>query len=167
MRVLILLPQSSALLLLGVSLLNARQFTPVIDVNKTDVLLLRNGTELIAEFMELDRGIVTLGTDAAGTVYVKWPRVVIATTDKSFQAYMQDGRSFVGSLRSSDNAYRVIIRGERDTLEVKMIRLKSSFWDWVDGSTLAPVGLTSARWGGFSTGAGCSTRRSPIGVQAF
>lgn len=70
----------------------AQEFSPVTDANKTDILLLRNGTELIGEFKELDRGIVALGTDAAGTVYVKWPRVVTATTDKSFQIYLQDGR---------------------------------------------------------------------------
>lgn len=137
---LILRHQCSLLLLLGVSHLCAQEFTPVIDANKTDALLLRNGTELIGEFKELERGIATLGTDAAGTVYVKWPRVVTATTSKAFQIYLQDGRSYLGSLQSSDNAYRVIIRGVKDTLEVpigaiaKMIRLKSTFWQRLDGS---------------------------------
>lgn len=130
----------SLLLFVEVTQLCAQEFTPVTDANKSDVLLLRNGTELVGEFHELERGIVSLGTDAAGTVYVKWPRVVTATTDKAFQIYLQDGRSFVGSLQSSDNAYRVFIRGARDTLEVPigaivlMVRLKPTFWQRFDGS---------------------------------
>ena len=118
----------------------AQQFTPVTDPEKTDVLVLRNGVEEIGDFKKLQRGIVTLKTDAAGTIFVKWPRVVTASTDKSFEIILEDGRILFGSLQASDSAYSVIIRGASDTLEVptqsivEMVRLKETFWQRLDGS---------------------------------
>ena len=64
MRYLIFLLLCSSLPFLEVTQLCAQEFTPVTDAKKTDVLLLRNGTELIGEFKQLERGIVTLGTSS-------------------------------------------------------------------------------------------------------
>ena len=139
-RYLIFLLLCPSFLFMGVTQVRAQQFTPVTDSQKTDVLLLRNGVEEMGDFRQLQRGIVTLKTDAAGTIYVKWPRVVTATTDKRFEIHLEDGRFFYGSLQSSDNAYRVIIRAVSDTLEVptqsivEMVRLKKTFWQRLDGS---------------------------------
>ena len=83
-RYLFFLLLCSSPLFLEVTQVRAQQFTPVTDSQKTDVLLLRNGVEEIGDFRQLERGIVTLKTDAAGTIYVKWPRVVTATTRGHF-----------------------------------------------------------------------------------
>lgn len=126
----------------------AQDFTPVTDEEKTDVLVLRNGDRLTADFRELQRGIVTLKTDAASTIYVKWTRVVTATTDKVFEIHLEDGRVFIGSLAASQTAYRVMVRGARDTVEVpidsvvEMTRIKKTVWERLDGSVDAGFDFT-------------------------
>jgi hypothetical protein len=127
----------------------AQDFTPVRgDPNQSDVLVLRNGDRFTGEFRELQRGLVTFKTDAAATIYVKWPRVVTATTDKSFEIELTDGRTLVGSLAASETGYRVVIRSARDTLEVgitsivSMIRIKKTFWERLDGSLDVGLGFT-------------------------
>ena len=85
-------------------------------------------------------GIVTYKTDAMSTIYVKWPRVLTATTEKRFQIYLDDGRRFLGSLRASETLGRVVIRADRDTFEVatqsviELKRIKATFWNRLDGS---------------------------------
>ena len=64
--------------LAGVSPLHA-QF--VSDPEKTDSLRLRNGDWAVGDLRDMTRGIVTYKTDALSTVYVKWSRVLTATTD--------------------------------------------------------------------------------------
>jgi hypothetical protein len=126
----------------------AQDFTPVTDEEKSDVLVLRNGDTLTGDFRELERGMVTFKTDAASTIYVKWPRVVTASTDKRFEIDLDDGRVFVGSLAASQTAYRVLVRTDGDTVEVavasvvKMIRIKKTFFERLDGSVDAGFNFT-------------------------
>lgn len=107
---------------------------------ETDVLLLRNGDEFTGELKGLQRGMVTYKTDGMSTVYVKWPRVITATTDKQFEIRLEDGNTYFGSLKASDTPHRVIIRGSADTLEVptqsvvQLTRLGSEFWRRLSGS---------------------------------
>jgi hypothetical protein len=107
---------------------------------ETDVLLLRNGDEFTGELKGLQRGQVTYKTDGMSTVYVKWPRVVTATTDKQFEIHLDDGSTYFGSLKASDTPHRVIIRSSADTLEVptqsvvQLTRLGSGFWRRLSGS---------------------------------
>ncbi len=110
------------------------------EAQETDVLLLRNGDELTGEVKGLQRGQVTYKTDAMSTIYVKWTRVVTATSDKQFEIMLADGRRLSGSLKASDTPHRVIIRGSRDTLEVstqsvvELTRLGKEFWRRFSGS---------------------------------
>ena len=85
-------------------------------------------------------GIVTYKTDAMSTIYVKWPRVLTATTEKRFQIYLHDERRYYGSLQASETLGRVVIRADRDTVEVatqaiiELKRIKDTFWNRLDGS---------------------------------
>ena len=112
----------------------------VTDPEKSDSLRLRNGDWLVGDLREMSRGIVTYKTDAASTIYVKWTRVLTATTDKRFQIHLDDERRYLGSLRASDTLGRVVIRADRDTFEVatrsiiELQRIKSTFWSRLDGS---------------------------------
>ena len=112
----------------------------VVDAEKTDTLLLRNGDLLTGDFRELSRGLVSYKTDAMSTINVKWTRVLTATTEKQFEIHLDDGRRYVGSIGASDTLGRVVIRAARDTVAVttlsivEMQRLKSSFWNRLDGS---------------------------------
>ena len=106
----------SVLLALGATGPLCAQFH--VDPEKTDSLRLRNGDWLTGDLKELTRGIVTYKTDVASTIYVKWTRVLTATTGKRFQIYLDDERRYLGSLKASDTLGRVVIRADRDTFEV-------------------------------------------------
>ena len=131
-------PAVFVLIALGVASPLRAQF--VADPEKTDSLRLRNGDWIVGDLRELSRGIVTYKTDAMSTIFVKWTRVLTATTEKRFQIYLADERRYVGSLRASDTLGRVVIRADRDTLEVatrsvvELQRIKSTFWNRLDGS---------------------------------
>jgi hypothetical protein len=126
----------------------AQDFTPISDEEKSDVLVLRNGDTLTGDFRELGRGMVTFKTDAASTIYVKWPRVVTATSEKQFEIDLEDGRVFVGSVAASESAYHLIISQVGDSVEVpissivKMIRIKKTFFERLDGSVDAGFDFT-------------------------
>ncbi len=126
----------------------AQEFTPVTDPVKSDVLVLRNGDRITGEFRQLQRGIVTFKTDAASTVYVKWPRVITATTRKTFEIVMADGSTHLGSLPElgEEGRIRVQIQGEtfdvaRDSV-VEMVRIKKTFWERLDGNVSAGIDFT-------------------------
>jgi hypothetical protein len=126
----------------------AQEFTPVTDPVKSDVLILRNGDEATGEFRQLQRGIVTFKTDAASTIYVKWPRVITARTDKTFEIVLADGSTHVGSMPEFGEAgrLRLQIGGEsfdvaRDSV-VEMVRIKKTFWERLDGNVSAGLDFT-------------------------
>lgn len=110
------------------------------DPKQWDILVLRTGEHLSGEIKALQRGQVQLKTDAMSTVYVKWPRVTTATTDKVFEIEFDDLRRVVGSLLASDSADYVIVRGEQDTVTVptqsvvKLTRIKKTFFNRLDGN---------------------------------
>ena len=134
-----------ALIATGVSPLHA-QF--VSDPEKADSLRLRNGDWIIGDFKDMARGIVTFKTDAMSTIYVKWPRVLTATTEKRFQVFLDDERRYFGSLQASETLGRVVIRADRDTFEVatqsvvELKRIKATFWNRLDGSLDFGFGFT-------------------------
>lgn len=126
----------------------AQEFAPVTDPVKNDVLVLRNGDTLTGELRQLRRGLVTFKTDAASTIYVKWPRVITAATDKTFEIVLADGSEVVGSLLEGAAANRLLIGtgGEprdvaRDSV-VEMIRIKRTVWDRIDGNVDAGLDFT-------------------------
>lgn len=126
----------------------AQNFTPVTDEQKSDVLVLRNGDVLTGDFREMARGLVTFKTDAASTIYVKWPRVVSATSAKVFEIDLDDGRVILGSVAAADSAYRILIQQAADTVElpivsiVQMVRIKKTVFERIDGSVDAGVNFT-------------------------
>jgi hypothetical protein len=112
----------------------------VSDAEKSDSLRLRNGDWVVGDLREMERGMVTYKTDAMSTIYVKWPRVLTATTNKRFEIHLDDERRYLGSLQASETLGRVVIRADRDTFEVatqsifELKRIKPNFWDRLDGS---------------------------------
>ena len=115
---------------------------------KTDTLVVRNGDVITGEIKELQRGKVEYSTDAAGTIYVKWTRVLTAETDKQFDIDLDDGSKHFGALAlgAEPNEVRIIL--ERDTIVVatqsivRMQRLKETFWRRLDGSIDLGVDFT-------------------------
>jgi hypothetical protein len=135
-----------ALIALGVGTPLHAQF--VSNPEKSDSLRLRNGDWVVGDLRDMARGIVTYKTDAMSTVYVKWSRVLTATTEKRFQIYLDDERRYLGSLQASETLGRVVIRADRDTFEVSTVsvielkRIKGTFWNRLDGSLDFGFGFT-------------------------
>jgi hypothetical protein len=114
---------------------------------KTDVVSVRNGDVFIGELKELDRGLLTVSTDAMGTVKVKWPRVLTVSTDKDFQIVLDDESIFFGTLRGEAPG-RVIVVTKEGEFEiptqrvVRLQRLKSGFWNSLAGAVGLSFGYT-------------------------
>ena len=115
---------------------------------KTDTLIVRNGDVMTGEIKEFERGLVKFSTDAAGTVYVKWTRVLTAGTDKTFEISLEDGSTHFGSLVFGDEPRQVKVVIDRDTFVVatrqivRMQRIKETFWKRLDGNIDLGVDFT-------------------------
>lgn len=126
----------------------AQEFAPVTDPVKSDTLVLRNGDRVTGEFRQLQRGIVTFKTDAASTIYIKWPRVITAKTEKTFEIVMADGSTHLGSLPELGEAGRLNILIESRTFDVardsvvEMVRIKKTVWERLDGDVSAGLDFT-------------------------
>ena len=115
---------------------------------KTDTLVARNGDVMTGEIKEYKRGLVKFSTDVAGTIYVKWTRVLNAKTDKTFEIDLEDGTKVSGSLAFGDEPRQVKVVVDGDTLVVgleqvvNMARIKETFWKRLDGSINLGAGFT-------------------------
>ncbi len=128
-----------ALALAMAALAVAIQTEPAL-AQKTDVVILRNGDAVMGEVKEFQRGKMRFSTDAMGTVYVEWPKIITLTTDKTFEIELEDGTKFFGSMSAAPEPDRLKVIVRRDTFEiatqsvVRLQRIKSTFWRRLDGS---------------------------------
>ena len=58
---------------------------------KTDVVVLVNGDRITGEVKQLERGILTYGTDFMGTLKIEWDKVVQLRSDQLLEVEMLDG----------------------------------------------------------------------------
>ncbi len=128
-----------ALALAMAALAVAIQIEPAF-AQKTDIVMLSNGNAVTGEVKEFQRGKMKFSTDAMGTVYVEWPKIVTLTTDKTFEIELEDGTTFFGSMSAAQEPNRLKVIVQRDTFEiatqsvVRLQRIKSTFWRRLDGS---------------------------------
>ena len=105
---------------------------------KTDVLTLSNGDQFTGEIKSLDYGLLRFGVQAIGTVSVRWPNVVTVQTDKRLVTVLEDGRVLFGSM-APGTADTIVIQTDSGSIVVptqsvvSLERLKSDFWDALDG----------------------------------
>ena len=139
-------PSTPVLLLFALTLFPGSASSLV--AQKTDTLIVRNGDVMTGEIKEFQRGMVEFSTDAAGTVYVKWTRVLTAGTDKTFEISLEDGSTHFGSLVLGDEPRQVKVVIDRDTFVVatrqivRMQRIKQTFWKRLDGNIDLGVDFT-------------------------
>ncbi len=126
----------------------------VLFAQKTDVIIMNNGDHITGEIKWLEYGMLSFKTDDMGTLKIKWDKIKRIISDKYFEVDLQDGRAYYGSLDTTDYADEILIRGytqEKVVLKkyvVLITRLKSSFWDILDG--YVKLGFNYAK--GTSTG---------------
>src|SRR5262245_12793538 len=65
---------------------------------KTDVVTLVNGDRITAEIKGLDRGKLTVKTDAAGTIGIEWNKVRRVESPASYEVELTSGARLLGTL---------------------------------------------------------------------
>lgn len=119
-----------ALELLAASSASARE--------KTDVIVLVNGDHITGEIKKMERGLVTLKTDAMSTVSIEWADVLQLQSRHYFEFEDSDGFKYYGVPELSDSVFRVINPTAVATFEkrqiVRITPIEESFWDRVKGS---------------------------------
>jgi putative salt-induced outer membrane protein YdiY len=114
---------------------------------KTDVVVLKNGDHLTGEIKKLDRGRLTLKTDAMSTVYIEWEEVAALTSQYYFEIEDEDGYKYYGTpILNEDGELNVSRADARVTLEklqvVRITPIGETFWGRIDGSVSLGVSYT-------------------------
>jgi len=116
---------------------------------KTDVVILQNDDHITGEIKELERGILRYSTDDMSTVRIEWAEIARLTSTDFFEAEVQSGRRYFGSLSSTPQVRSMVVSAGQfvDTLDmgqvVRMVPIETTFWTRVDG--FIDLGLTFAR----------------------
>jgi len=109
---------------------------------KTDKILLDNNDWITGEIKKLDYAKLTLKTSAAGTIQIKWDRILQLKSDKYYEIGLGKGVKYYGSLgiTETDDNYKVLIISENRESIIDMNRIveitpiKSRFWGKLDGN---------------------------------
>jgi hypothetical protein len=107
---------------------------------KTDVVVFHNGDRLTCEIKRLDRGRLTVKTDAMSTVSIKWDHVKSVMSNYSFRVELESGLRFFGSIHPLPDEEKLVVAGALRTTEleyprvVTMVPVEENFWQRIDGS---------------------------------
>jgi Protein of unknown function, DUF481 len=107
---------------------------------KTDVILLFNGDHITCEIRSYDAGRLSVKTDIASDISVKWNKIVSITSSKEFEIETTDGLTHYGNLAPSDppGKLRVVSEAETEDLDfmavVRISPMYESFWRRWQGS---------------------------------
>jgi len=115
---------------------------------KTDVVVMMNGDHYTCEIKRLERGLLRVKTDDAGTLDIKWHRIASITSPTPFEVETGRGARFVGELRPAlrPGSVDLALGGTLMTVEMRDIvflaPVKSRFLSRLSGSI--SVGFTFA-----------------------
>jgi hypothetical protein len=86
---------------------------------KTDVVVFLNGDRLTGEVKGLERGQLSLKTDAAGTLSIEWARLAGVSSNQLLQVELASGLRYVGQAfeAGAPGKLRVAAKGEGDGRE--------------------------------------------------
>jgi hypothetical protein len=107
---------------------------------KTDVIVLFNGDRLTGEIKSYASGRLSVSTDVASDVSVKWNKILSITSDKQFEIETTGGRYHYGTLAPSTPPGKldIVSDGKVETIEfidvVRLAPLYATFWRRIDGS---------------------------------
>jgi len=118
--------------------------------DKTDVLYLDNGDRITCEVMSLKRGKLTVKTDAASTITLKWERIVRLESRYWFLVKTSSGQLHYGQIPASgqDELLLVSFQGRAVSLQmanvVEITKIKYDFWNKFDLSFSLGLNYTKA-----------------------
>jgi hypothetical protein len=120
--------------------------------DKTDVIYMRNGDRVTCEIKRLERGQLTVSTDAMGTIYIEWDDIAQLVSKELYIVEMQDGERIRGTLAMPFDDGTLLITEDDNARRVPMTQIV-----WID-----PLKLDEKlvkRWDG-SLSAGFDTTKA-------
>jgi len=130
---------------------------PAWSAAKTDVVVLKNGDHLTGEIKKIEKGILTLKTDALGTVDIDWVRIAQIKTDQLLEIELADGQRRYGRIPDMAPSGTLALQMDNDKkqmVEVKNIPIdnlvhatplaQGNFFDRIDGHISAGINTASA-----------------------
>jgi hypothetical protein len=131
--------------------------------NKTDLVFLTNGDRFTGEITQMDQGLLTLKTDAVGTLNIEWEDVDSLISVYGFRVEDEEGTKYFGRIvMGRDDTLHVISHARIDpvfqTAVVVITPLEATFWEQLDGSITAGVSYTKSN-SLFQTNASLDVRR--------
>jgi hypothetical protein len=123
--------------------------TPGLAREKTDLVYLTNGDRLTGEIKQLNRGILTLSTNAISTINIEWEDVDSLNSVYHFRVEGSHGEKHFGSIfRTRDGAVQIVNAGRTMTLPaagvVVIQPIEAGFWHQLDGSISLGFSYTKA-----------------------
>ena len=109
---------------------------------KTDKILLDNNDWITGEIKKMDYAKLSLSTSAAGTIQIKWDRILQIRSDKFFEINLGKGRKYYGSIAitEDDKKYVILAKSKDEEIELNMnliigiTPIKKRFWTRIDGN---------------------------------
>src|SRR5262249_18855040 len=106
---------------------------------KTDVVTLANGDRITCEIKGLDRGKLTVKTDAMGTFGVEWNKVSRVESPAVYEVELTSGVRLLGTLRSPAGG-QLFVADPANPATVQLeniftiVPIEAGFWQRLDGS---------------------------------
>ena len=117
---------------------------------KTDVVVLDNGNRITCEIKKLQRGKLSISTDASGTISLKWSHVVGLQSTFLYQIELQSGERHIGRFDLPPEVGKIAVVGGRDQelvdlyRVVEMIPVETTLWSRIKGSVDAGYDFSQA-----------------------
>lgn len=123
-----------------------------VTAQKTDIVRLNNGDELTGEIKDMEYAKIRFKTDAIGTIYIEWDKVVFVKSDKRFQIEMQDASTYFAMLETVEDSGDIMLALIVDSVAVnldfndivRIIPIKATFWDRIDANADLGFNFTKA-----------------------
>ena len=136
--------------------------------DRTDLVFLDNGDRFQGEIRKLAQGTLTLKTDAAGTISLKWTHVARVVSQYEYEVHTISGERLYGTLPEPDGSGELKVVGSSVTRTLALtevfwiLPIEHGFWNRVRGSVdfgASYVQSTSAVQYSLSADAHYKTRR--------
>jgi hypothetical protein len=140
---------------------------------KTDVIVLFNGDRVTCEIRSYDAGRLSVKTDIASDISIKWNKIVSISSDKWFEIETTDARTHYGTLAPSTPPGKldVVADGQAESIDfmsvVRISPIYESFWRRWRGSLDLGFNYTQAnQFVQFTLNADATFRRPTFELNA-
>ena len=123
----------------------------VVHAEKTDVVKLYNGNEIVGEVKSLERGLLEYSVDdISNRLQIKWEHVARLTSVQNLDIELRDGTEFFGYLTESSGDGKMRIEMALTSIEVDLLDvvsitpIKDTFWKRLEGDISAGLNYTKA-----------------------